>query len=249
MDAAASKQVLTRELIASDSLRRAFGAGGVEPWSTDRLEASLDAILPRAQTTEGAWVFGYGSLVWNPCIHIAESVVATVYGRHRSLALKTTFGRGTAEHPGLMLSLSPGGSCRGLMLRVDRSHLRDELLLLWRREMIGGSYTPRVLNVRLGAGPDPGSGNASGDGSEAGPGARIVPAIVFDANPAHPNFCPPMPLESAAQLIARARGFNGPNVDYMRLTLAALAAHGIRDRMLERLCRLLGSQPMTPSQP
>ncbi len=219
MDDPASKQVLTRELIASDSLRQAFGAGGVVPWSLERIEASLDAILPRVLTPEGAWVFAYGSLIWNPCIHIAESIVARVYGRHRSLALRSTFGRGTREHPGLMLSLSPGGSCQGLMLRVERAHARDELLLLWRREMIAGSYTPRVLAVRV--------------------GARIVPAIVFDANPAHPNYCPPLPIEEAARMIATARGFNGPNADYMHLTLAALAAHGIRDRMLERLCRLL----------
>ncbi|MGE0313279.1 MAG: gamma-glutamylcyclotransferase [Lautropia sp.] len=219
MDASSSKQILTRELIASDSLRQAFGAGGVVPWTLERIEASLDAILPRVLTAEGAWVFGYGSLIWNPCIHVAESVVATVYGRHRALALKSTFGRGTRERPGLMLSLSPGGSCRGLMLRVDPRHARDELLLLWRREMIAGSYTPRVLSVRV--------------------AGRHRPAIVFDANPAHPNYCPPMPLEDAARMIAAARGFNGPNADYMHLTLAALAAHGIRDRMLERLCRLL----------
>ena len=246
MDAPASKHVLTRELIASDSLRRAYGAGGVEPWSLDRLDASLDAILPRASTAEGAWVFGYGSLIWNPCIHIAESVVATVYGRHRSLALKTTFGRGTAEHPGLMLSLSPGGSCRGLMLRVDPSHLRDELLLLWRREMIAGSYTPRVLDVRIGAGSGEGLDAVPGNARGAAPGSpasRTVPAIVFDANPAHPNYCPPMQIEDAARMIAAARGFNGANADYMHQTLAALAAHGIRDRMLERLCRRLGPLP------
>ena len=219
----AISQVLTRDLIASDGLRQAFSASGIEAWPLERVEASLDAILPKAMTSEGVFVFGYGSLVWNPCIHVADTRLATVYGRHRSLALRTTFGRGTPEHPGLMLSLSPGGSCRGLLLRIERAHARDELLLLWRREMIAGSYVPRVLNARV--------------------ASRLIPTIVFDANPAHPNFCPPMPIADAARMIAAASGFNGPNADYMHLTLAALTAHGIRDRMLERLCRLLPANP------
>lgn len=216
-------QVLTRELIASDALREAFRTQSAAPlWPLEQVEASLDAILPRVLTPEGVWVFAYGSLIWNPCIHVAESRVGTIHGRRRSLALVSRFGRGTPERPGLMLSLTRGGSCRGLLLRIDAAHARDELMLLWRREMIAGSYTPRVFRARC----------------DAMPGV-VVPAVVFDANTAHPNYCEPMPPAQAARAIAGACGFNGPNADYMHLTQAALLAHGIHDRMMTQLCRLL----------
>src|SRR4051794_10547992 len=136
-------------------------------------------VVPGALRDEGAWVFGYGSLIWNPCMHVAESQQAALYGRHRAFTLWTRSGRGTPEHPGLMLSLAPGGSCQGVVLRIARDRCQQELTLLWRREMVWGSYTPRVIRVRT--------------------AHAVLPAIVFDANPAHPNWCAPMPLAEQAR--------------------------------------------------
>lgn len=216
--------VLTREFLERDGVREALRAraGGQPPWTDEQLEASMSQVVPAAMCEEGAWVFGYGSLIWNPCMHVAESRRATLYGRHRALALWTRWGRGTPEHPGLMLSLAPGGSCHGVVLRVARERCREELALLWRREMVWGSYRPRVMRVRVDSGHKR--------------------AIVFDANPEHPNWCAAMPLEEQARYVRDARGFNGTNVEYLHQTVAGLRALGVADRHLERLLELCEGQ-------
>ena len=51
------------------------------------------------------WVFGYGSLLWNPGIDVCEEVVASLPGWHRSFCMSSIHHRGTEEHPGLVLAL------------------------------------------------------------------------------------------------------------------------------------------------
>ncbi len=78
-------------------------------------------------------------------------------GRRRSTALHRRFclwshaSRGTCDQPGLVLGLEPGGSCRGVVYRLPEAEVRAELTLLWRREMVTGSYHPRWVRVRAGA--------------------------------------------------------------------------------------------------
>ena len=64
------------------------------------------------------WLFGYGSLIWNPAFAFAEQVPAFVRGWHRRFCLWMPMGRGTPEQPGLMLALDRGGGCRGVAFRV-----------------------------------------------------------------------------------------------------------------------------------
>ena len=78
----------------------------------EQREASKQAMLAALGNDE-IWVFGYGSLMWNPCIHYCDRQPAQIYGYHRSFCLRTPTGRGSPEQPGLMLALKPGGSCRG----------------------------------------------------------------------------------------------------------------------------------------
>ena len=52
---------------------------------------------------------------------------------------------GSPELPGLILGLDNGGSCTGLALKIDKSIIADELDLLWSREMINRSYTPKKV--------------------------------------------------------------------------------------------------------
>ena len=74
-----------------------------------------------------AWIFGYASLIWRPEFDSVEDRPATVYGWHRSLAMRSRVNRGTPECPGLVFALVPGGSCRGRAYRVERSRVEDEL--------------------------------------------------------------------------------------------------------------------------
>ena len=88
-------------------------------------EASRRAVVGEVAPGEDVWVFGYGSLMWNPALDFAEAEPGRVHGYHRAFCLWTPFGRGSPEHPGLMLALRPGGSCLGLALRIPAKRAPD----------------------------------------------------------------------------------------------------------------------------
>ena len=73
------------------------------------------------------WVFAYGSLLWNPAFEAAEQVVAVLPGWHRAFCIRLTRFRGTPQQPGLMMSLVPGGSCRGALVRISGNGVLDSL--------------------------------------------------------------------------------------------------------------------------
>ncbi|HKC51397.1 MAG TPA: gamma-glutamylcyclotransferase, partial [Myxococcota bacterium] len=162
-----SLRLLREHLLPENAARAAelFRAVGLVITSPEARAASLDATLERVAAGQDVWVFGYGSLMWNPAFHHVERLPARLAGWHRSFCLLNTFGRGSPESPGLTLALEPGGSCLGVALRIAASEVRGELTVLWNREMLSGSYLPRW--VRL--------------GGSAGP----IAAVTFVANRAH----------------------------------------------------------------
>ena len=89
---------------------------------------------------EDFWVFGYGSLMWNPAFHHAEQRAARLAGWHRSFCFWNTFGRGSPENPGLTLALESGGSCLGVALRIAAADVRSELGVLWNDPAIGADW-------------------------------------------------------------------------------------------------------------
>ena len=163
----------------------------------------------------GVWVFGYGSLIWNPAFHFTDRVVGTVWGLHRRFCLWTHLGRGCPERPGLVLGLERGGSCRGVAYHIAPEAAREELDIVWRREMISDAYVPRWVSVRT--------------------PVATVRALTFTINHAHERYARNLSDEEAAVAIAGASGFLGPCADYLINTVDHLAELGIHDRPLERL--------------
>ena len=210
--------VVTREGLRDGSLlataRRLMPPGTVLLSEAD-IEADLDARLASLPSRHDAWLFGYGSLMWNPAIEFAEVRSGTVHGWHRRFCLWLHVGRGTTDNPGLMLALTRGGSCAGLLYRIPARTARDELLLAWRREMFTGAYCSRWITARTAIGQ--------------------VRAVTFVANPAHPRFAGQLDDAIVAERLAAARGSLGSCAAYLAETLNALHAAGLHDRMLEQL--------------
>src|SRR5689334_8902660 len=67
--------------------------------------ASIEGLYGPRLGAEDCWVFGYGSLIWNPSFRFVERRVAVLRGWHRRFCLWTPLGRGTPDCPGLMLAL------------------------------------------------------------------------------------------------------------------------------------------------
>ena len=52
------------------------------------------------------WVFGYGSLLWNPGFRYSKKEIARLDGYKRSFSMRSIHHRGTSENPGLVLALN-----------------------------------------------------------------------------------------------------------------------------------------------
>ena len=177
--------------------------------SDDELLGSRREVVPDDFDCSNVWVFGYGSLIFNPVIEHTERVNAKIYGNHRRFCLRTHIGRGSPDCPGLVLALDRGGSCAGVAFKLNPETAIAELDLLWRREMITLAYNARWVKLHTDKG--------------------VKSGIAFVSIPAHQNYAPPMSLHSEAEIIASASGFIGPCRDYLFDTVAGLHDHGIRD--------------------
>jgi cation transport protein ChaC len=217
--------MLTRENIRSGAVRRiAVDHGLMRILSDDELARSLGRLLEGVDLSTGVWVFGYGSLIWNPAFHFSDRVVGTVYGFHRRFCLWTHLGRGCPERPGLVLGLERGGSCRGVAYHIAQGAVLEELDIVWRREMLSDAYVPRWVDVRA--------------------PMATVRAITFTINHAHERYARDLSDEEVATAIAGASGFLGACADYLINTVDHLAELGIHDRPLERLRdRVLAQRP------
>lgn len=164
------------------------------------------------------WVFGYGSLMWNPGFEHAERVPGKLIGAHRSLCVKSVHWRGTPEKPGLVLGLDRGGACIGVAFRVPAPRAEATLAYLREREQVTMIYREAVRRVWL------------KDGSE-----RSVPAVVFLVDRGHAQYAGTLNPEERLHLIRQGHGIGGPNADYVRATASHLAELGIRDAELRWL--------------
>jgi cation transport protein ChaC len=171
------------------------------------------------------WVFGYASLIWRPEFEAVEQRPATVYGYHRALEMRSTVNRGTPECSGLVFALVPGGSCRGLVFRVNPSNADAELERLWDREMPTGVYDPKWLPCRTPQGS--------------------VHALAFTLRRDSPGYIGPIDDDSLLDILRRACGRYGTTLDYLIGTAASLRGCGIRDREVERLVELARRHALT----
>lgn len=179
--------------------------------------AHVAEMLACAPRPKRIWVFGYGSLMWNPAFHYVERRTARIYGFHRQFCLWARGGRGSPERPGLMLSLESGGSCTGVAYRIAPEPAVTELDVLWRREMSSWSYRPVWITAYTRRGPEP--------------------AIVFAVNRSHERYVPGLDAETIARYLATGVGLNGSCREYLFDTVEHLRELGIRDRLMEALAR------------
>ncbi|MBE9558785.1 MAG: gamma-glutamylcyclotransferase [Proteobacteria bacterium] len=195
--------------------REAERLGLLRPCTDEERAESRARMLEGMGADEDVWVFGYGSLMWNPAFHYAERRPGMIRGWHRSFCLWTPMGRGTPDNPGLVLGLDRGGSCSGIVYRIAARDRDTELTLLWQREMVADGYNARWVTVR----------------GEAGD----VRAITWVINPKGDRYAGKLPMETLARTLATASGRLGSNRDYLENTVERLDELGIGERLLHAI--------------
>lgn len=176
------------------------------------------------------WVFGYGSLIWNPEFDYDQASLGRAWGYHRAFCVGSTLYRGTPEQPGVVLGLDRGGSCVGVVYRLAPA-IRDEAIArLFAREIPNPAtsiYLARQIVVSL----------ENGD---------RVEALTFVADRNRPSYH----RLSDAEILARLRqchGQRGPNREYAINTWRALDERGVHDLRLRSYVRqLLAETPAGP---
>jgi len=165
------------------------------------------------------WIFGYGSLMWDPGFAYVEREPALLHGYHRAFCIYSHRYRGTPEAPGLVLGLQPGGSCRGIAYRVAAGKKREVFAYLGEREMSGNVYEQRPVPVELLR------------------RNRRVHAYAHIVKCGHPQHTGELPLARTAALIAQGHGSRGPCVEYLVNTVRHLDELGIKDGPMHELLR------------
>ncbi len=211
------------EIITQEKTTFKWGSGkeadSIRTMSSQELSASFQGMLKGRNLENGVWVFGYGSLMWNPDFKFAEKITGVVSGFHRRLCLKSTVYRGTPDYHGLVFGLDQGDSCQGMAFRITPEHLETELQIVWEREMFAETYIPTWVSVQT--------------------KQQNVSAITFVINPEHEHYVPDLALEDVAQRVVRAEGKCGTCHDYVQNTVKCLHQLGLRDPVLEQLLTLI----------
>ncbi len=178
-------------------------------------------ILAKLPETEDVWLYAYGSLIWSPMVKFSERCHARLFGYHRQFCMWSKIGRGTPDQPGLTLALEPGGSNNGIAYRIPAKLAEKELRIVWNREMIGGSYIPKIVKLHTKKAEKMGS----------------ISAIAFVMNREHENYTGKLDQERVAGVIASAEGPLGKCRDYLFNTVAHLDDLGLPDQKLSWLAK------------
>lgn len=163
------------------------------------------------------WVFGYGSLLWNPGFNFSKKEIARLDGYKRSFSMRSIHHRGTAENPGLVLALSRDTQsfCEGLAFEIEKGQEGETLNYLRDRELVSSAYLEKKVSLNLKNG-------------------QTIQSLVYVIDKKHAQYCT-LTLDEQAKIIATANGGRGPNDEYLHSTRNKIAELGISDAEIEWL--------------
>lgn len=168
------------------------------------------------------YIFGYGSLIWNPGFAYRKKVNATLMNYKRSLCMYSWNLRGTPEKPGLVLGLTKkaGSFCNGIVYEIDANELDKIMSYLIQRE-----NTPYecydVLTVKMGFEDN------------------IIDALCFVSKEEHFQYAGHLSDNEKIKIICTTGGKNGTSFQYLENTIAAMIDEGIEDIDLNVLYQIV----------
>lgn len=150
----------------------------------------------------GIWVFGYGSLVWNPGFDFLQSQIGFIRGYERRFWQGNDKHRGTPDKWGRVATLveTKEGQVwgRAFQLRDDDSSRNCSLRYLDQREAQLGGYDTRFLTFH-----------------PRDPRQDPFPVLVYVALPSSRFYLGPATVSKLADDISTASGRCGTNAEYV----------------------------------
>lgn len=161
------------------------------------------------------YIFGYGSLIWNPGFEYIDRIPARLLNYERSLCMWSISLRGTPENPGLVLGLTknPNSFCDGIVYKVDTT-LYDTVIsyLIQRENTPYECYDVLWLPITI--------------------ENVICYALCFVSKPDHPQYASNLTDNEIHNILCTAHGTNGTSFDYLEQTILALEKVNIYDESL-----------------
>jgi glutathione-specific gamma-glutamylcyclotransferase len=191
--------------------------------SAAQLASSIDVALAGWDGVEPVWIFGYGSLIWNPDLEFDRRLLARVHGYHRRLCLWSRVNRGTMDCPGLVAGLDRGGSCAGVAYRIRPADVLSRI-----RAALAARDVARFLHAALAHMP---------------PGRRLAGAGTGVRGATETLRITPGKLSEAEIVEGYTRGScgrYGSSLDYLVNCIVSLREHGLRDPHFEKIARHAG---------
>ncbi len=170
------------------------------------------------------WLFGYGSLIWNPDFPYLERRTCCLPGWSRRFWQGSTDHRGVPGRPGRVVTLveEPAAVTWGVAYQMDHGVAEEILARLDIREKNG--YLRSTVQLLL-------------------EGVHPQPALAYVAREYNPDFLGPAPLPELARQILGAAGPSGPNPDYVLRLAESLRELAVEDDHVFELERLLRRPP------
>lgn len=192
------KPILTRDALLNGEIERLVhdDQTDLERMTDEQRATLIDQTLKTLGDSE-LWVFGYGSLIWNPALDYEEKRRCSIKGFEKKFCFWTTLSRGSIECPGLMMGLIAGDGCNGVAFRIDAINAATELDVLFRREMSHYIYKPTWIEAQC---------------VETKSTFKILTFVVDIEN--H-RFVDNLSLKDIVRIIATAQGPLGRNCDYL----------------------------------
>lgn len=190
----------------------------VDWWYTDEEREAMRQTDLAGRMDQDLWIFGYGSLMWDPGVYFTEVRRARVDGLARRFILKeVNGGRGNAECPGLMAALDTGDGCDGLVFRLAAEDLECETRMLWQREVIAPGYKVKFLTAQTICGP--------------------VEVMTFVADHDAAQIAADIDRDTQIECVAKASGILGSSLEYLQNVAVKLRELDIHDEDVESLLR------------
>ncbi|MEE9600232.1 MAG: gamma-glutamylcyclotransferase [Thermoplasmata archaeon] len=163
------------------------------------------------------WIFGFGSLMWNPGFGYIRRSVAVLPGYHRDFNSSFTRVWGSRQDPCPVLGLEPGGQCVGVAYEIEST--REEEIIGQLREFEGSGFELKKLKILV-------------DGDE-------VEATVA-MNTRHPMYyLGGLSVWQRAVMASHAEGEEGTCLGYLKRIAEELRKMSVEDEHVDRFLALV----------